>query len=216
MSTAVLECSAFRGSKLASIYDLKPAFQNLLRPLCLACARAGMTANMITVFALILSVAMGATVAITGGARWSLLLVPVALFVRMALNAIDGMLAREHDMRSDIGAILNELGDVVSDSAIYLPFALISGVWPIAVIIFVLLAIVSEMSGVVAVQIGASRRYDGPMGKSDRAFFVGAAAVLLALDWLGSEAVSWAFVVAAVLLVITIWNRARRALLELG
>ena len=30
-----------------------------------------------------------------------------------------------------------------------------------------------EMAGVVAVQIGAERRYDGPMGKSDRAFTFG-------------------------------------------
>ena len=36
--------------------------------------------------------------------------------------------------------------------------------------VIVVLTLVSEMTGVVAVQIGASRRYDGPMGKSDRAF----------------------------------------------
>jgi CDP-diacylglycerol--glycerol-3-phosphate 3-phosphatidyltransferase len=35
----------------------------------------------------------------------------------MALNAIDGMLAREHDMQSPLGAMLNELGDVLSDVA---------------------------------------------------------------------------------------------------
>jgi len=36
----------------------------------------------------------------------------------MALNAIDGMLAREHHMQSKLGAILNELGDVVSDTVL--------------------------------------------------------------------------------------------------
>jgi CDP-diacylglycerol--glycerol-3-phosphate 3-phosphatidyltransferase len=82
----------------------------------------------------------------------------------------------------------------------------------------VLLAIVSEMTGVVGVQIGASRRYDGPMGKSDRAFLVGAAAVLLALapsfGWPGADIVSWAFLAASALLCLTIFNRARRALAE--
>ncbi|HMB55022.1 MAG TPA: hypothetical protein VKU40_17020, partial [Thermoanaerobaculia bacterium] len=37
------------------------------------------------------------------------------------------------------------------------------------------------MAGVCAIQVGASRRYDGPMGKSDRAVAFGAAALLLAL-----------------------------------
>ncbi len=145
---------------MASIYDLKPAFQNLLRPICRGCAAAGITANTVTIAALLLSIGVGAAIAVTGGARWALLLLPVGLFVRMALNAIDGMLAREHDMQSNLGAILNEIGDVISDSAIYLPFAFIAGVSPIAVVSFVLLAIVSEMMGVVAVQIGASRRCD--------------------------------------------------------
>jgi len=53
--------------------------------------------------------------------------VPCALFVRMALNALDGMLAREHGMGSDVGAMLNELGDVVSDVALYLPLAVVPG-----------------------------------------------------------------------------------------
>ena len=44
-----------------------------------------------------------------------LLLLPAVLFLRMALNAIDGMLAREHNQKSALGAILNELGDVFSD-----------------------------------------------------------------------------------------------------
>jgi len=200
---------------LASIYDLKPAFQNLLRPVCRACAATGITANVVTVAALLLSIAAGAAIGVTGGARWSLWLLPVVLFLRMALNAIDGMLAREHDMQSNLGAVLNEIGDVTADGAIYLPFAVIPGICPATVIAFVLLAIISEMTGVVGVQIGASRRYDGPMGKSDRAFFVGAVAVALAIGWPGTTVVTWAFVAAAVLLMVTIWNRARRALAEL-
>ena len=66
--------------------------------------------------------------AATHGAAWALLLLPPVLFVRMALNAIDGMLAREFAQKSALGAVLNELGDVVSDTALYLPFATIAGV----------------------------------------------------------------------------------------
>ena len=110
---------------MPSVYDLKPAFQRLLRPLCGALARAGVTANQVTVAAALLSLAAGALVAWRPAARWPLLLIPGVLLVRMALNAIDGMLAREHGQKSALGGILNELGDVVSDAALYLPLALV-------------------------------------------------------------------------------------------
>jgi CDP-diacylglycerol--glycerol-3-phosphate 3-phosphatidyltransferase len=53
----------------------------------------------------------------------------------MALNAIDGMLAREHGQASRLGAVLNELGDVVADAGLYLPLALttVFSLWPLAV-----------------------------------------------------------------------------------
>jgi len=109
---------------VASIYDLKPAFQGLLRPFTRALARAGVTANAVTLAAVALSLAVGAALALTHGSRAALLLLPAALFARMALNAVDGMLAREHGQKSKLGALLNELGDVVSDTALYLPLAL--------------------------------------------------------------------------------------------
>lgn len=198
-----------------TIYDLKPAFQNLLRPACGVLARAGITANQVTLAAMFLSIVTGAALIISGAARWALFLVPAVLFLRMALNAIDGMLAREHGMRSALGGLLNELGDVVSDVALYLPFGLIAGISPIAVVATVVLAALSEMTGVVAVQIGASRRYDGPMGKSDRAAAFGLLAVLLGC---GLEPGAWAnagLLVIAALTAATILRRARGALDEL-
>ena len=83
----------------------------------------------------------------------------------MALNAIDGMLAREHDMQTPLGAILNELGDVLSDTALYLPFALIPGINAPWVVLFVVLSVISEMTGVIAVQIGASTLLQRPHGQ---------------------------------------------------
>jgi len=199
---------------MASIYDLKPAFQNLLRPLCRTLVRFGVTANQVTVSAMMLSIVAGAAILWRPGARRLLLLVPIVLFVRMALNAIDGMMAREHAMKTSLGAILNELGDVLSDAALYLPLAGVAGVDARAVVAAVLMGLVAEMTGVVAVQIGAERRYDGPMGKSDRAFVFGALCLLLALGvprgiWI--DLLLW---VVVSLLALTILNRARGALGE--
>ncbi len=108
---------------MPTLYALKPAFQARLRPLADRLARAGVTANQITLLAAALSIATGAAVAAFADHRAIFLLMPVVLFVRMALNAIDGMLAREHGQASKLGMYLNELCDVVSDLALILAFA---------------------------------------------------------------------------------------------
>jgi CDP-diacylglycerol--glycerol-3-phosphate 3-phosphatidyltransferase len=201
---------------MASVYELKSRFQDLLRPAVGRLAAAGATANQVTLAAILLSMAAGAAIAIWPGHPLPLILLPAVLFVRMALNAVDGMLAREHSQKSRLGAILNELGDVVSDTAIYLPFALLPGISSAAVVVFCLLAVISEMTGVIAIQIGASRRYDGPMGKSDRAALMGTLALLIGLGIVGPGLAGWAIGLAALLVALTILNRARKALAEGG
>jgi CDP-diacylglycerol--glycerol-3-phosphate 3-phosphatidyltransferase len=197
---------------MPSIYGLKPRFQALLRPAAARLAGAGISANQITLTAVLLSLATGACIALWPQDRWPMLLVPAALLLRMALNALDGMLAREFAMKTRLGAILNELGDVISDAALYLPFALVGGVPPVAVVLIVILAVISEMTGVLAVQIGAERRYDGPMGKSDRAFAFGLLALLLGLGLAPQIWAAWLLWAVVALLLVTIFNRARRAL----
>lgn len=197
-----------------TIYDLKPAFQSLLRPLVRSLAGAGVTANLVTRFAAVLSVALGIALALDPGNRVLWAILPAFLFVRMALNAVDGMLAREFGQKSARGAIINEGGDVVSDAALYLPFALLPGAAPWLVVVAVLLAWLTEFAGVLAQTIGASRRYDGPLGKSDRAFVFGVLALLMGLG--APLAAHWnaIFGVIVVLLVLTVWNRVSRALKE--
>ena len=197
---------------MVSVYDLKPKFQNFLRPICGALARVGVTANQVTVSAAALSLALGIGIWATGGARAALFLLPPVLFLRMALNAIDGMLAREFAQKSRLGALLNELGDVVSDMALYLPFAVIPGVSAPLVGLVVAIAVTTEMAGVLAVQIGAARRYDGPFGKSDRAVFFGALALALGCGIAPGPWTSVALAFAALAGAWTVFNRARAAL----
>jgi CDP-diacylglycerol---glycerol-3-phosphate 3-phosphatidyltransferase len=201
---------------MASVYDLKPRFQTLLRPFVGRLARAGVSANQVTIAAIIMSVVMGAVIALYPLEHWPLLVMPAALLARMALNAVDGMLAREHQMTSSLGGLLNELGDVISDAALYLPLALVPGISIKWIVFAVILAIIAEMSGVLAVQIGAQRRHDGPMGKSDRAFVFGLLCLLLGLDWLKSPWFNNALMVVVILLMVTIFNRARRALADIS
>src|SRR5689334_13999970 len=201
---------------MPSVYDLKPRFQNLLRPLIGRLARAGVTPNAVTLAALIGSIIVGAAVSQAGKRSWLLLLLPIWLFARMALNAIDGMMARELNMASNLGAVLNELGDALSDLGLYLPLAFVDerARWP--VIAFAIGAVLTEFCGVTARAIGASRRYDGPMGKSDRAFVVGALGLITFIAPPALSAWPWLFAVAALLTLVTCWNRLRRALAELA
>jgi len=142
--------------------------------------------------------------------RWPLLLIPPALLLRMVRNAIDGVLAREHSLQSPLGGFLSELGDVCSDPVLYLPFALVPGVAAPLVVLVVILRIIGEMASVVAVQIGAGRRYDGPMGKSDRAFVFGLLALLLGL---GVPAGWW---IVFLLLFVRPRTAEERVILEAG
>ncbi|MDD2874028.1 MAG: CDP-alcohol phosphatidyltransferase family protein [Azoarcus sp.] len=200
---------------MLSIYDIKPRFQNLLRPITTRLAAAGITANAVTLLAMCISVAIGLALTVFQPGPAAFLVLPVWLFLRMALNAIDGMLAREHGQKSTLGAYLNELTDVISDAALYLPFAFVAPFGGLSVGGVIWLAAVSEMAGALGPMVGASRRYEGPMGKSDRAFVFGALGLWLGLAgalpaWLG-----WLMQVMALLIVLNIINRVRAGLAEL-
>lgn len=199
---------------MLSIYQLKPRFQNLLRPLVQRLYDNGTTANQVTVLAAVISLLVGTVIALFASHTWLFALIPLWMILRMALNAIDGMLAREFGQQSRLGAYLNELCDVVADSALILPFALLPGVSLLLVLAVTLLALFSEYAGVLGPMVGASRRYDGPMGKSDRAFILGVLATGIALGWLGALWINGVLALVAALLVYTLINRVRQGLKE--
>ena len=194
-----------------SIYGLKPRFQALLRPLVGVLYRAGVTANQVTLAACVVSVALGALLCFAEN-RTLFLLIPLWFFLRMALNAIDGMLAREFGQASTLGAYLNELTDVISDSALYLPFALLPGSNAALLGAVIVLSILSEYAGVLGQAVGKERRYDGPMGKSDRAFIFGLLGLLAGIGVETGTLLPWVWAALALLICVTIVNRVRRGL----
>jgi CDP-diacylglycerol--glycerol-3-phosphate 3-phosphatidyltransferase len=197
-----------------TLYDFKPRFQNLLRPLTSWLARMGVTANQVTLTAAVLSVVVGVLLCLTGGGTGLFLLLPVWLFVRMAMNAIDGMLAREFGQKSRLGGYLNELGDVVSDAALLLPFAFVAPFTPAAVFAVIFAATISEYAGAMGPLVGAARHYDGPLGKSDRALVLGALGLWIGLGLPLPHWLFWLMPALAALLAVTTVNRIYRALLE--
>lgn len=199
---------------MASVYDLKPRFVALLRPVAARLAAHGVSANAVTLAAMLASILVGIVLAMWPDCLRLWLILPVFLFLRMAANAIDGILAREHGMKSRLGAILNEVGDVVSDTALYLPFILLAGVNGFWVMLAVIIAIIGEMVGILGQVVGSSRRYDGPMGKSDRAAVFGLIGFLIGIGVPVAGWINWAMAAIALLGLVTLLNRARKTLAE--
>ena len=197
-----------------SLYALKPRFQALLRPLVAWLAANRVTANGVTIAAAAGSVAVGALVLWNHENRLVFLTVPVWLFVRMALNAIDGMLAREFGQQSRLGAYLNEICDVISDAALYVPFAMVAPFGPIDIASVIFLSTLAEFAGVLGPAVGASRRYDGPLGKSDRALLFGALGFWIAIGGALPGWFFWLMPLIGLLLLVTTANRVRAGLAE--
>ncbi|MER8632399.1 CDP-alcohol phosphatidyltransferase family protein [Mesorhizobium opportunistum] len=198
---------------MPTLYALKPAFQGRLRPLVNRLAAIGVTANSVTILAALMSIAAGAVIATLPEWRWPLLLIPVVLFVRMALNAMDGMLAREHGQASTLGMYLNEICDVASDLALILPFAAFALFNTWGVIAFAITAVLTEFAGVLGIAAGIGRNYAGPFGKSDRALALGVVAVLCAADLWSPSIAPLVFPAMATLSLLTAINRIRAGLI---
>lgn len=194
---------------MASIYQLKPLFQSFLRPVVQFLARAGITANGVTISAMLVSLALGGVLCLAGEHHRLFLFLPLWMFLRMAFNAVDGMLAREFGQKSVLGAYLNELSDVISDAVLYLPFVMISPFGWMSVSAVIFFAALSEMAGALGPMVGSERRYDGPMGKSDRAFVFGTLGLWVGLTQSLPNWAFWIMPIVAAATTINIFNRVR-------
>lgn len=191
---------------MISVYQLKPKFQALLQPLLLKLKKWGFTPNSLTILAFLLSLAMG-LMSYYGPREISLVLFPFVLLLRMALNALDGMMARQFQMQSKLGAALNEMGDVLSDIVLYYPLYLLFSMDQIWIMAFLLLSVLNEFAGIFGQAIGGERRYDGPMGKSDRALVVG---VLCILFWFNAPIYHYLTWIWLLIFGLLIWSTLKR------
>ena len=193
---------------MISFYKIKPKFQKLLKPILVGLYKFGITANQITVSSIVLSFFIGISLWFHTDYRWGLLVVPIGLLVRMALNALDGMMARTYNMQSKLGEVLNEIGDVISDLFIFIPMTQIKGLNHELLAFFIGLSIINEFAGFM----GKERRYDGPMGKSDRAFLVGIICCILFFKPIDLIIINSIFIGASSLIVLSTVIRLKKGL----
>ncbi len=197
---------------MISIYKLKPKFQKLLMPLLKLLHGLGVTPNFLTVFTILFSFFIGYLLFLGIENKIYFLFVSLGLLLRMMLNALDGMMATTYNLKSKEGEILNEIGDVLSDIAIYFPFIYFSSVSIELIIIFISLSVINEFCGLLAKSISGFRRYDGPMGKSDRAFFVGIICIVLYFTNTILVYIDYIFLTAIILMIISSYLRLTKSL----
>lgn len=188
---------------MISVYKLKPKFQQLLNPILILFRRIGISPNHITVFSVLFSVFIGYILWLGQENNLFYLFVALGLLFRMMLNALDGMMAKKYNLQSKAGEILNEVGDILSDIVIYFPFIYFEGVTLEYVIGFLLLSVINEFCGVLAKIISGERRYDGPMGKSDRALLVGLICIALFFSDSILRYIDYLFIIAIVMMLIS-------------
>ena len=164
---------------MISVYKIKPKFQKLLQPILVLLRKLEYLQIKSQFSQFFFSMALGVFLFFGIENKVWFLFVSLGLIFRMALNAIDGMMAKQFNLQSKKGEILNELGDVISDVAIFFPFIYFESLKTEYVIIFIVLSIINEFCGILSKSIYGERSYDGPMGKSDRALLVGLICIVL-------------------------------------
>lgn len=197
---------------MISIYKLKPKFQQILTPILIFLHHRGVTANQITISSIILSLLIGLAFWFADHYHILFLALPVGLFLRMALNALDGMMARKYNQQSKKGEVLNELGDIISDLFIYFPLLKYEREHLYLIVIFICLSIINEFAGLLGKIISNERRYDGPMGKSDRAFIIGLYGLLCYFTINVGGFSFYVFSLIIVLLIISTCTRVNKSL----
>lgn len=201
---------------MISVYNIKPKFQQLLRPVLDFLYKKGVSANQITLSSILLSLIIGILFWYADECNYLFLTLPIGLFLRMALNALDGMMARTYNQQSKLGELLNELGDVVSDLFIFIPLLKYEQENIYFIVAFLCLGIINEFAGVMGKLIAGERRYDGPMGKSDRALVIGVYGILLFAGVSISSFTPYIFALICILLVLSTSIRINKTLNNVG
>jgi len=162
------------------LYLIKGNFQKTIRWM----AGSWMTPNEAALFGIffVALTALGFYLGLTyEKLHFCLLLVPVFLFMRMSMNALDGLLSREYKLASAAGELLNEGVDVIGDMFCYGILYFVSGAPKLELIIYLMLIWAAEFFGVLGKSMpGGVRRYENVLsGKPDRALWMGLFSIVL-------------------------------------
>jgi CDP-diacylglycerol--glycerol-3-phosphate 3-phosphatidyltransferase len=160
------------------IYRIKPRFQQALGGAERGLVRRRVHPDYLTIGALMLSICGGIALWGSQWSRWFLLLIPLVAIGRTALNALDGLVARDLDLARPWGEVLNELCDRLADVALFTGVALAIGSDARLGAMTIVAMLLSSYLAILSKAAGGRRQYGGVMGKADRMIFLSVASVV--------------------------------------
>jgi CDP-diacylglycerol--glycerol-3-phosphate 3-phosphatidyltransferase len=166
---------------MSGLYSVKPWFVRRLRRVEDLLVERRVSPDTLSVVAVVVSVAAGAALAAGGVLSEPLLwlLVPPLGIVRLALNALDGAVARRIGGGRPFGDVMNEMSDRISDVAMLAPLAFV--VEPGVAFAALTGALLASAAGCAGRAVRGDRMAGGPMGKADRVAVVAVASAAAAL-----------------------------------
>ncbi len=156
-----------------NIYSIKPYFQKLLSPLFKLLILLRVHPNYINFFALFISIIAGISFLYTDQYNFLFIIIPFLLLLRIAFNALDGMVARKLNLSSKVGELYNELSDRLSDMVIFICLAFANYVNLTLMLILTCIILLNSYLGILGKASGGSRQFIGIMGKADRMLYLG-------------------------------------------
>ncbi|WP_276271969.1 CDP-alcohol phosphatidyltransferase family protein [Haloarcula litorea] len=170
-----------------------------LEPFVAAAKAVGLSPNGVSVLAFLLAVAAGGVYAVAARDPLLYLLGAVLVFLNGWLDVVDGALARELDVASEAGDLLDHVLDRYADIAIIVGLA--AGVGQFALgIAAVTGVLMTSYLGTQAQAVGLDRVYGGLLGRADRLALVGlttGVAAFVRPTLLSLSPVGWLLVVFA-------------------
>jgi phosphatidylglycerophosphate synthase len=140
-------------------------------------ARAGVSANSISIASGAVGIAAGAALfltRITPLPQQRVLWLAGAAFIQLRLlaNLLDGMVAISSGKASAVGELFNELPDRISDAAALVGLGYAAGAMPVLGWVAAILAVITAYVRTLGKSVGAGSDFSGPMAKQQRMFVV--------------------------------------------
>jgi CDP-diacylglycerol--glycerol-3-phosphate 3-phosphatidyltransferase len=163
---------------MAGMYQVKPAFQRSLGGVEQWLVHRRVHPDWLTYAALVLSVGGGLALYLAPDHIWLLILIPIVVVVRTALNALDGLVAKRTGLARPWGEVLNEFCDRLADVALLGSLALATPTLHLLGAVVVVVMLLTSYLAILSKAAGGRRQYAGPMGKADRMLLLGVVAVV--------------------------------------
>lgn len=197
---------------------LRPVADRMLEPLVSGAKRVGLTPDSVSVLALLAAGGAGGAFYLAGENPLWYLVGGVFVFLNGVLDLLDGGLARELDVASKAGDLLDHVLDRYADIIIIAGLAAGVGQYAIgfAAVTGVLM---TSYLGTQAQAVQLDRVYGGLLGRADRLALTGVVVVIAAVvdaTLYGLTLVGWLLVVFAVVGHLTALQRFYYAMRELS